>query len=103
MFKAFILLAAMMLALPAFADTLVCYLEAGDEASVAYEEARTRKVRAFAATWSCDGRIKGDQLEIKMYEPHLQVDGDVTTKTGPVYKSLELELSDSISCSCSLM
>ncbi len=100
--KAMLLLSFMLFSLSALADTFVCVVEADGKTNVGYEVARTRKVRVQASTWACDGKIKGDEIIIQMYEPHLQVDGDLYETRGPVHRGLKLETKYS-SCHCSLM
>lgn len=100
--KAILLLSFMLFSLSALADTFVCVVEADGQTSVGYETARTRKARAKASTWACDGKIKGDEIIVQMYEPHLQVDGDLYETRGPVHRGVNLETPYS-KCFCSLM
>lgn len=93
----------LLFSLPTFADTFACYIKANGKSSIAYEDNyRLKKVRAFADTWACDGAVKGDQIVIKMYEPHLQVDAEIYKKSGPVHLGLDFDIGEAY-CSCSLM
>jgi hypothetical protein len=100
--KAILLLSFMLFSLSALADTFVCEIEADGKFSIGYEMARTRKVRARVSTWACDGKIKGDEIIIQMYEPHLQVDGELYETRGPVHRGVTLVTPYS-KCMCSLM
>ena len=102
MIRSLFLLASIIFSFPVLADTFACQIKVGDQTDTIYEEMRTRKVRVFAGTWACDGNVIGARIEVKMYEPHLQVDGDIYTKSGPLYKSVKLDLGNA-SCHCSLM
>lgn len=100
--KAVLLLSFMLFSLSALADTLVCVVEADGDKGVGYSDGVPHRTRAFASSWACDGSIKGNEINVLMYEPHLQVDGERYETSGPAHRSVTLETKYS-KCTCSLM
>lgn len=102
--RTLLFLSAMLFSLPSLADTFACQLEVNGKSTVEYEaQYRSRKVQVEAFGWLCHGKVAGDRIEIKMSEPSLGRDAEISQKSGPVFKELELKVSESVSCSCSLM
>lgn len=104
--KCFIFVLSMMIQSYSFADVLACELKVKHSNSkevynVSYGTRTDVSVRN--GSYRCDGSRKERRLSAALYEPILQVDGEIVRGFSEKYEQVEISLNNEAFCRCSLM